>query len=137
MVGVGVAEHHPLQPAQLLRRGLRLLPHRLGPGVELDDAVAVLEEVDVHRPAEVPAQQPDAVRDLLQSHRPTLTRATGALGFARALRSGKPGWLVLVVCLFAAMVIAIVRLVDDADRNPRRRLPRPAGQGSTELAKQR
>ena len=70
MVGVGVPEHDPLQPAELLGRRPRLLAHRLGAGVELDDAVAVLEEVDVHRPAEVAAQQPDPVGDLLQPHAP-------------------------------------------------------------------
>ena len=68
MVGVGVAEHDLLEAAELGRRRLRRLAHPLGSGVELDDAVAVLEEVDVHRPAEVPAQQPDPVGDLLQPH---------------------------------------------------------------------
>ena len=38
----------------------------------------------------------------------------------------KIGMVVLVLCLVASMVIAIVPPRDDADRNPRRRLPRPA-----------
>ena len=70
MVGVGVPEHHPLDPAELLARRPRLLAHALGAGVELHDPVPVLEEVDVHRPAEIPPQQPNPISDLLQPHGP-------------------------------------------------------------------
>ena len=68
MVGVGVPEHDPLQAAQFARRRRRLLAHRFGPGVELDDATLVLDEVDVHRAAEVPAQQPHPVGNPFQGH---------------------------------------------------------------------
>ena len=106
VVGVSVSQHHPLDAAELLRRRPRLAPHRLGPGVELDHPVAVLDEVDVHRPAEVPAQQPDSIGDSLQPHVPRVTPAR----VPRVPWIWKAGMIVLIVCLIASMVIAIVRL---------------------------
>jgi hypothetical protein len=106
MVGVGVSEHDPLDAAELLRRRLRHLAHPLGAGVELDHPVAVVEKIDVHRPAEIPPQQPDPVGNLLQPHAASLCPAR----VPRVPWIWKAGMVVLVVCLIASMGIAIFRL---------------------------
>ena len=56
------------------------------------------------------------------------------LRFAACPGSGRPEWSILIVCLVASMGIAIVPPVDDADRNPRRRIPRPAGRQAAIVA---
>src|ERR1044072_5766989 len=107
VVGVGVAEHDPLQAAQLRGRRARPLRPRLAAGVEHGHAAALLpEEGDVHPLAQVAAQQPHPVGNPLESHRRSVPR----LGSAAMPLLWKAGMALLVVCLVAAMAIAIVRL---------------------------
>ena len=75
VVGVAVAEHDARDPAELRARDARRVRHRLHAGVEQHHAVAVVDEVDVHRLArEAAAHEPDAVGDLLGPARAELRR---------------------------------------------------------------
>ena len=66
VIGVAVAEHDPLQAAELGRRGRGALRHRLGPGVELGHPAVVLDEVDVHPATQIPGVAPHAFGDPLR-----------------------------------------------------------------------
>ena len=67
VVGVGVAEHDAREPAELGAGEAIELVIALMPASNSEHAVAVADEVDVHRlQREAAAQQPDAVGDRLE-----------------------------------------------------------------------
>ena len=74
VVGVAVAEHHARQASKPFGGLGGILGHRLGAGVELEHPAVVLDEVHVHRPAQIPGVAPHAVGDPLGRGRERVAR---------------------------------------------------------------
>jgi hypothetical protein len=130
VICICVAEDDPAQATQLLGGPSDRLDHRFGAGVEGAHAASVSEQIDVHPVLHVSSDHPDVIRDLFEHRTPwrlehdLLSHPVQAYWTAghrsippigcRSIVGVPTIWIlslgVMIACLIASIVIAIIKL---------------------------